>query len=375
MNEAVIVLADLYLDPETPLELPEELPLPGLSLLARFATRERLTAGWRDWVARWTWRGGVGSGSTDARAPAMAPATVPAPATVAASAVWHDRHRWIGAEAPSPAAVWLATPVHLLAGLASAHLDRRGILRLSPEEQARLAEDFRQSFAGTPFGLIPLPAGGFLLTGPGLSTEPALPTAPEPPLEGSPEPARCVGVNLARNLILRSGVPALRQLGAEIEMWLHAQALNTQRQHQGLPPLTALWLWGGGPAPQRTATDASRIPDSTVAFGRDPFVDGLWGSETPPLPPQAAEIFGYAGAERVLVVEEVGRMLHSNPKWLLPEALAECDRTLLVPALQRLRAGELVSLSVLANDRRLTLRRADLQKFWRRRLRAAAAFV
>ncbi|HUI62302.1 MAG TPA: hypothetical protein VLX90_18895 [Steroidobacteraceae bacterium] len=359
MNAAVIVLSDLFLSPETALELPAQPGLSALALIARFGDRQALPGGWREWVAHWA--RSAGGGSASARTP-VAPAT--AAATVAAAAVWRERQVWIRPDgASSPATVWLASPVHLLTGLATAHLDRRGILRLSPDEKRLLAEDFRGVFAGTGFALIPLHSDGFLLS------------APELPLTAAPEPARCVGENLAVSLAVRSGAPLLRQLGAEIEMWLHGHALNSNRQQAGLPPITALWLWGGGPAPREAPAAAS--PVAVAAFGADPFVDGLWSAgaaAASALPAQSAEVFGYAGARPVLVVEEVGRMLHSHPQWLLPDALAEFDRSLLAPAVQRLRGGQLESLHVLANDRCLSLRRSNLLRFWRRRLRAEAAF-
>jgi len=58
----------------------------------------------------------------------------------------------------------------------------------------------------------------------------------------APEPARCVGMNMAAALP-RS--PALRRLGAEIEIWLHEHPVNRARSERGELPVTGLWLWGG----------------------------------------------------------------------------------------------------------------------------------
>ena len=60
------------------------------------------------------------------------------------------------------------------------------------------------------------------------------------------EPARAMGASLAQ----QAGTsPALRKLGVEIEMWLHDHAINDTRRRRGDQPVTALWLWGGGPIP------------------------------------------------------------------------------------------------------------------------------
>jgi hypothetical protein len=48
------------------------------------------------------------------------------------------------------------------------------------------------------------------------------------------------------------------------------------------------------------------------------------------------------------------------------EALAELDRRFVSPALAALRQGEVESVVLVANDRRLLVRRGDRLKLWRR---------
>ncbi len=61
--------------------------------------------------------------------------------------------------------MWLATPVHLIAGLTSLHFDRRSILRLPEAELGRVAASFDDTFRGSGFELRPLGSGELLLTG------------------------------------------------------------------------------------------------------------------------------------------------------------------------------------------------------------------
>jgi hypothetical protein len=331
VHELVIVVSDLYVSQETPERgLPGGVALPGLQHAARFGTRSRIPRGWRPWLA-W-WLTGHESG---------------APATVAAQV------------APSEASmVWMATPVHLVAGLTSLHLDRRSILRLGAEDSAALAAEFRGVFHDSGFLLQPLDSGDFLLSGPQL-----------PPSE-TPEPARSLGDSLAHSQRAGSADPALRRLGAEIEMWLHDHPVNDSRSRRGELPVTGLWLWGGGPMPEmRRPHDSAATGSSDIAFGRDAYLQGLWaalGEKVFPLPEQLTDVFSYSQARRAALVIEIGPMLHSNPTWTFFDAVAQIDRSFITPAVDALNQGRFERLAILANDHQLTARARDRLKLWRR---------
>jgi hypothetical protein len=126
--------------------------------------------------------------------------------------------------------------VHLVAGLTSVHFDRRSVLHLPPEDLAVVESDFRRTFADTGFALRPLASGDFLLSG------------PQMPLAATLEPARSMGESITHDS-RGAGAPALRRLGAEIEMWLHDHPVNDTRARRGELPITGLWLWGAGPTP------------------------------------------------------------------------------------------------------------------------------
>jgi len=87
--------------------------LPGLERIARFGRRRTLEpeGGWRPRLARALGRDDLAD---------MPPAAIVMARTCASQ--------------PPASTVWLATPLHLIAGLTSLHLDRRSLLRLSEAE-------------------------------------------------------------------------------------------------------------------------------------------------------------------------------------------------------------------------------------------------
>ena len=311
----------------------------------------------------------------------------------------------------SPSATaWLATPVHLIAGLTSLHLDRRSLLTLPLEDLQALAQDFNHTFGtDSELHLKAIGSGQLLMYGPG--TLAATTT----------EPARALVNDLEASLPHGSGASSLKRLGAELEMWLHAHPLNEARSRRGELPISTLWLWGGGPhlsgaahaittAPQVTITAAASLPNAAsppdthntvrppgpcslqgpsslqgarptdsphptaLAFGSDPYLLGLWhlhGAQSLPLPTQLSDLFSHSPdnrptTQRAALVVELTPLLHTNPRWTVFEALAEIDRRFLTPALAALQQGKVANVVVIANDRKLHVRRRDRLKFWRR---------
>ncbi|MDE2262601.1 MAG: hypothetical protein KGL45_08775 [Gammaproteobacteria bacterium] len=337
MREIVIVIRDLYLQPELePASSQGEGATPGMDHLARFGDKTTLPRGWRAWTAHWL---GL---PQYAREP---------PASIAAAALPDAP-----AAAPADRAVWMATPLHLVAGLNSLHFDRRSLLHLPDGELAALAASFRETFRGSGFDLHPLAGGELLLSG-----------APIRAPSTTTEPARMVVTSVAESLPAGEGAPALRRLGAEIEMWLHGHPVNGERARRGAPPVASLWVWGGGAAPASPAAAARET--AAAAFGRDAYVRGLWrlaGRETGPMPVDWAALIGEPGAQRALGVVEVAELLHANSSWTLADAVADIDRRLISPALAALHRGALDRLVLLANDRSLSLRAANRWRLWRR---------
>jgi len=339
VREIVIVIRDLFLEPGSSPGEGASPGAPGLEYLARFGDKTRLPKGWRAWTAQWL---GL---------PQYADA---APASIAAAALEAAALE----DAAASGAVWLATPVHLIAGLTSVHFDRRSILRLPDAELARLAASFGETFRGSGFDLRPLGGGELLLSGP---QEPAPAT--------TTEPARMLLTSVAESLPMGKGSRGLRRLSAEIEMWLHGHPINGELARRGALTVATLWLWGGGARPAVPAAANSRAPTEDLAFGSDPFLRGLSrlaGGEIRPMPVDWAAVIGEPRAQRALGVMEVAELLHANGSWRLADAVAEIDRRVITPLLAALRRGKLERLVVLANDRRFSLRAADRWRLWRR---------
>ena len=349
MREVVIVIRDLYLEPERASRAADAAALPiseasagpgagagvapGIEQLARFGDKATLPEGWRSWIAHWL------------AVPQYASA---APASIAAANL---------ADVSVERAVWLATPLHLIAGLTSVHFDRRSILHLPGAELEELAASFRETFWGSGFDLHPLAGGEFLLSGPLSATQ-----------ASTTEPARMLLTSVADALPAGGGAQPLRRLSAEIEMWLHTHPLNEERARRGAAPVATLWVWGGGGAPvSMPAVVAREIADAV--YGSDAYIQGLWrlaGGETRPLPVDWTTVIGEPRAQRALGVVEVAELLHANGSWNLSDAVAELDRRLISPSLAALRRGKLERLMLLANDRCLSLHAADRWRLWRR---------
>ncbi len=359
MEEVVIVITDLYLTNATEAASIRGVDLPGLARIARYGSGHVLDRGWRPWLAAWSGQGEL------ARS---------APATIAAAA---SRAK---AKDVDGRMMWLATPVHLVAGLSSVHLDARGLLQVELDARRELAQDFNSVFAESGFRLEALPSAGFLVTGPRIDDRDTV------------DPARILGASVTEVLPEASNAPTLRRLLAEIEMWLHSHRVNGDRARRARLPITALWLWGGGDAregldlgveTQLLGTDttdtvpasvvrgaalaATGTPIPGVAFGHDPYLHGLWrtrGSNARPTPRNFEEVLAHTGRRAVFVLE-LSRSFDEHHDWTIREALADLDRRWIVSALDALRRGDIGRVTVVANDHHLTLGSRDPWKLWR----------
>ncbi|MDB6011959.1 MAG: hypothetical protein JWL65_4209, partial [Gammaproteobacteria bacterium] len=243
------------------------------------------------------------------------------------------------------------------------------------------ALDFNRTFGDSSLRLTPLAAGDFLMQGPATLTA------------ATTEPALALVADLEASLPKGNEAKALKRLGAELEMWLHAHPLNETRRRRGELPVSTLWLWGGTPAQagqtpvfaaggpdsaagahvatptQQLAPPASSNTQTTLAFGNDPYLVGLWrvhGDQTHVLPDQLTDLLTNPHPQRAVLVTEITSMLHLNPHWTVLEALAEIDRRFVSPAIAALGEGSIESVVLIANDTQWRVRRRDRLKFWRR---------
>lgn len=350
MSEVAIILSDLYLaangsggidDRES--AVPKD-ALPALARIARFAGVSPLPGDWRAWLAGWLGRGDLAA-ACDAT-----PAVVAAAALTAADALPADT-----------GSVWLATPLHLVAGLTSVHLDYRGLLKLDGATLQALCGDFARDFAERGFSLQVLGGGGLIACGPRFAQLPL-----------TCDPARLLGGGIAGSTVHGAGAAQLLMLGAEVEMWLHAHPLNAARARRREAALTTLWLWGGG-EPLLARRVAPPLPPAhpeatfMTVFGADPVVEGLCVLSGARLRPPAANAHDIlnSGAARTAAVIELFRTEKSQPATLM-DLLEHLDERVLAPVVTALKDGVIRQLTLIANGRCSVLTARDGLRFWRR---------
>ncbi len=233
--------------------------------------------------------------------------------------------------APSAGAgawVCVATPIFMSAGMSSVTLPADGVLNLGPSEADTLAADFNRVFGGI----------GMRLT---VGRAAVLLCVFDETLEvETHDPESAAGHDLFGFQPAGIDGPRLRRLMSEIEMWLFDHEVNRARVANARPPVTGLWLWGGGEA-------SAAVPIVCGwAAGHDPFFSAF-GSEKQ-LPREA-------GAGVVVCAEQPGS-----------EAWADVEQRWLAPAVAGLRSGRLTRLDLSAAGRRFSVGRGPHLRFWRR---------
>ena len=316
--------------------------LPHLEALLARATHAALPrAGWRGWLREH-----------------LAGPPLSAAATVAAA--------W-GLPQDATRQYWLATPVHLFAGLDSVHLHPQGLLRLSNEGQQRLVSDFAALFRDSPWRLFARDRRELLLSGPPVAADGA-------------DPATLLGSDPSAGLPRGADAATLKRLGSEIELWLYEHPLNLERQRAAQLPVTALWLWGSTP-PVPAGTPAGAPPARQPACaalprlaGEDTYAEALWqlcgapaGSAPAAGAPaaNAAATLDASSALReprgVVMLQRVG-----EPPGLAAQ-LAQLERHWFAAVRAALRARRLSGLHVLTGTHVHTARWWSLARLWRRR--------
>ena len=310
--------------------------LPRLPALEEWLARGDIAptpGGWRQWLQR--------------ELAGQALAALPA-ASVAGAGVQ---------ELPADQPLWLATPVHMVAGLDTVRVHPAGLLRLAEEEQRILQDDFTRVFAGSGWSLHATGRRELLFAGPLPQANAAVRSA---------DPALWVGADPRAGLPSGAGSESLRRFGAELEMWLHEHPVNLARAGRGRLTVSALWLWGGGAAVARKGIVAAPAPvpaPAMRAWADELFIDGLAhcaGLRVEPLPQRWPERgANSAPADDLLVVCSLG---------IAPDqrSLQALESDWIAPALAAWRGGQLRTITLLAADRAVTLRRSPLRSMLRR---------
>jgi hypothetical protein len=319
MRRLTLILSDLYLPEQGVIgEFPQTRELPALGELLRIAGGPGPIGDWRRWL--------------------LSEVGGPLVEMPLASICGHDRMP--GSELES---AWLATPVALEARLDYVRMADRGLLHLDATERAAWCAEFNRVF-GPQYALHECGARAFLLSGLTGSTAVA-------------DPARLLGAEIGPALP-GTDAPQLRRLWAEIEMWLHACALNQERERARRPRLSALWLWGRNAGPRGSRGNEER---DLEFYGGDPLIGALSQMHQARL----------CGAPQALAHIEGGRQ-HVIAEFAVltgqaQETLAELDVHWFAAARQALARGALAQLDIVANDRHFSITPRAHWRFWRAR--------
>jgi len=238
-----------------------------------------------------------------------------------------------GAGVNSATSAFVATPVHCVATMTSVRLPPGGLLRLEGAEAALLATDFNRVFADGGQRLVAAPDGSVCCV------------FDRPVDATSADPVGVVGSDIHGFLPSGPDGPMLRGFMSEIEMWLFEHPVNQRRATLGTPPITGLWLWGGGPTLSRLPTLRGSI------VGTDPLF-GAW--------PELAVPPRFGGDREPVSVVIMVADLPGSDAWRAAEV------SWIVPALDSLRTRRIESLELSAGGRRYRLTARWRWRLWRR---------
>lgn len=152
----------------------------------------------------------------------------------------------------------------------------------------------------------------------------------------------------------------------EVQMLLHENPMNQQRQQRGALPINSVWFWGGGCLPAGgNARWAGVGSDESLALG----LASHGGSHHAALPPGLAVWLQGAGpGPHLMVSERLRRSLASAQLQEWRDGVLALERDWLAPALEELRRGRLARLHWWPGGRCVyTAERSHLRRFWRRR--------
>jgi len=143
------------------------------------------------------------------------------------------------------------------------------------------------------------------------------------------------------------------RLQSEVQMCLHESVVNQRRAVAGKPPVTGLWMWGGGVAPA-----LPKVPLPPL-FADEPLCRGYWHASS-------AAVADWAG--------DLEACLASSPDGfvaVLPASAADNGNAIdahLESLRRMLRRGRLRAVTLLpGRGFRLDIRRWDALRLWRRK--------
>jgi hypothetical protein len=231
-------------------------------------------------------------------------------------------------------ASWLsADPAWIQPDLSGARLMACGQLQLTMEEAQSLARPLKPIFGDAGMMLeISSPDRWHLRL---LS---------QSPLPEFAAPEQALGEDLYEHLPQGHDGRRWRALFNEVQVILHQHPVNAERRRHGLAPVNSLWLWGGGPLPQRVTSALLGV------IGDDLLLSAL--AKRAGIPVQSRDVTSFSAA---------------RPGWLidLQDQSVEDIATTWWPLLQVLAKRQPLKLSFASGERWL-YRPWHRLRFWRR---------
>ncbi len=248
---------------------------------------------------------------------------------------------------------WLATPVHIVAGIDRAFLASDGLLQLDAAEWRALCDGFARHFGGEGLRLEPIASATALLRGAALGEVHTL------------DPEECRDADLRQRLPRGPGAARWRKLVGEIELWLHAEPWNRQRARNGRAPVTSLWLWGGAAeadmaaAPEQRVSGPVRRATRWCLVGEDPWLAALPALHAGCVASPASDFDALLRGDEDAVSAAV--------LWRAESGLAELERRWLRPACRALARGALATLTLHHAQRGWRMDRMARWRWWQPR--------
>jgi len=251
---------------------------------------------------------------------------------------------------------WLrADPVHLSLERDRLVLAEADALGITAEEASRLVSEIMEVFA----------ADGWLLKAPH-------------PQRWYLKPARVPEMTTTPlSQVIGKDVQAFLPRGADGKRWhttlnevqilLHAAAVNSERERQGKPPINSLWFWGGGRLPRIKTVPWTRV------WSNEPIslsLARLSGTETENVPDgfdawcRRADRSG----EYLVVLDAAYDASRHGDVARRREALIALEQNWMAPLRQALKTGGLARVSLVADTGlRFALDARQARRWWRRR--------
>lgn len=254
-----------------------------------------------------------------------------------------------------PEGIWMrADPVHLKPGLNDLTLIDTAFIPFSQHDAILLGTPLQEIFTGLGWTLeIPIAQRWYLRLDQDLAIE-------------TVEIGEVRGRDVQQLMPTGRDRPKLDQLMTEVQMLLHRNQYNLDREQDGFLPLNSLWFWGCGTLPDSLNSRWSKIVSD------DPVAHGLGVVTGTPI------VSFYEGTEEfmsepdvrpdILVVKDdlqVKTGYQDFTAW--QETMYELEEKWFTPALTALREGDLKRVAIISDGMEYASTGWSLKKFWCRR--------